>query len=315
MQRKLADLHCDTFEVLFNTNNELKTNNFSVSIDKASGFDAYIQVAAIWSDSRFTDEECWNRFLAVVDYMTAQLDKYGNKAALCGSFDELEMAENQSKSAFILAIEDSRILCGDISRLDTINDLGVRFLTIMWGGSTIIGGSHDTPDIGLTKFGEDAVRRCFELGIIPDISHASRKTADDILALAQACNMPVTATHSNSFAVRDHARNLTDDEFKKLMSVGGIAGISFCDIHLSAADICTTDTVIAHIRHYFDLGGENHVALGCDFDGITRAPDNVEDISKLQNLADAMKIHGFGDEQIDKVFYTNAYNFMKNNLK
>jgi Zn-dependent dipeptidase, microsomal dipeptidase homolog len=315
MQRKLSDLHCDTFEVLFNTNTELMTNNFSVSIDKAAAYEAYIQVAAIWSDSRFTDEECWDRFLSVTEYTSAQIDKYSGAAMLCGSFEGTESAENQRKSAFILAIEDARLLCGDITRLDTIYNRGVRFLTMMWGGETIIGGSFNADGIGLAEFGDAAVRRCFELGIIPDISHASRKTADDILNLAKLCNKPVVATHSNAFAVRDHARNLTDDEFKKLMSVGGIAGISFCDIHLSATDECTTATVIAHIRHYFELGGENHVALGCDFDGINRAPDHVGDISKLQKLADDMAESGFTDEQIDKVFYRNVRNFIKNNLK
>lgn len=315
MKYRLADLHCDTFEVLYNHKADLKSNNFHISLNKAENFSPYIQIAAVWSDSRFSDEECFTRFIQTCNYMKSQLEKYSDEAVICKSFSEIESTASDNKTAFVYAVEDARILCGDISRLDVLYDLGVRFLTLTWGGETIIGGSHNT-DSGLTEFGKLVLKRCFDIGIIPDISHASRKVTDEVLTIAESINKPVIATHSNSYTVRNHTRNLTDDEFKRIIKCGGVAGISFAAEHLTDTESnrCTVDTVISHIKHYFSLGGEDNICLGCDFDGIDSAPENLENISKLGNLADAMMKSGFSAEQTDKVFYLNAYNFMKNNL-
>lgn len=315
MVNSLADLHCDTFEVLFDNNADMKTNSFHISLDRAKIFNPYIQVAAVWSDSKFSDKVCLDRFIQTVGYMNTQLNKYSYSAVLCHDFSEIKRVVSENKAAFILAVEDARILCGDISNADVLYKTGVRFLTLTWSGETIIGGSHDTCK-GLTEFGGAVVKRCFELGIIPDISHASREVTNEVLAIAKSMNRPVIATHSNSYTVRAHSRNLTDDEFCRIIKNNGIAGISFAANHLTDTDICTCDisSVISHIRHYFNLGGENHVSLGCDFDGIDLAPRGLEDISQLGNLAAAMKSAGFSDEQIQKVFFLNAYNFMKNNL-
>ena len=314
MQHRIADLHCDTFKVLSDTGADLASNDLSISLDKAAAFHPYIQTAAVWSDSRCSDEECWRRFLRVADDMEAQLAKYAGRASLCRSAADLDRNSADGIASFIYAVEDARILCGNLARLDVLYERGVRFLTLTWSGETIVGGSFDT-DTGLTDFGKAAVRRALELGIVPDISHASRKTAADALAIAEEMERPIVATHSNSQSVMPLPRNLTDEEFLRVARLGGIVGISFAAAHLTAAETCTADTVIAHIRHYFDLGGEDHVALGCDFDGIDRAPEGLEDISKLGYLADTMQKAGFTGQQIDKVFYANASAFMRRNLK
>lgn len=73
-------------------------------------------------------------------------------------------------------------------------DLGVRVMTLLWGGDTSIGGSHDTEN-GLTDFGKAAVEEMAKVGIIPDISHASFKSADDIMDICEnAASLPLQPT-------------------------------------------------------------------------------------------------------------------------
>ena len=104
-------------------------------------------------------------------------------------------------------------------------------MTLLWGGETCIGGSHDT-STGLTEFGKQVVKRCFELGIVPDISHASINTAKSVADIADELGKPFIATHSNSRVVYDHERNLTPELFSRLVLSGGVVGISFCPKHI-----------------------------------------------------------------------------------
>ena len=62
------------------------------------------------------------------------------------------------------------------------------------------------------------------------------------------------------------------------------------------------------------LGGENVVALGCDFDGTDFLPDGLKNVSEIKNLAECLAKLNYSDNQIDKIFYQNANNFINKNL-
>ena len=178
---------------------------------------------------------------------------------------------------------------------------------------TCIGVSHDT-DKPLTDFGRTVVERCFDLHIIPDVSHASRAVTAEVLQMAKAHGNPIVATHANAFSVHPHTRNLTDGEFRSIADCGGIVGISLCPEHLTAGN-CGIESVADHIRHYIRLGGEEAVCLGCDFDGIGETPDGLSDVSCLIRLADHLNTAGIPSRVIDKLFFDNAYGFAVENFQ
>lgn len=101
---------------------------------------------------------------------------------------------------------------GSLSRLAALYRAGIRVLTLLWGGNTCIGGSHDT-DSGLTPFGRAVVRKCHQIGIIPDISHASVASAEEIIEISLSTGKPCIASHSDSYHVFPHTRNLSDRHF------------------------------------------------------------------------------------------------------
>ena len=84
-----------------------------------------------------------------------------------------------------------------IENLKKLYDMGVRFLTLVWAGECSLGGAHDT-DIGLTDFGYEVLNGCFELGIVPDVSHASDVMFWQVYEEAKRRGKPFVATHSNS---------------------------------------------------------------------------------------------------------------------
>lgn len=304
---KLFDLHCDTALELYLQKQPLKNGSLHVSLDKAAAFDPYIQTMAIWSDASLTDEQAYTQFLKAAVHLKEELAK--NDILLIENCTSLH--RKHSRSA-ILAVEDARILNGDLTRLEQLHRSGVRFLTLTWSGETCIGGSHDTV-APLTDFGRAVVSACFDIGIVPDLSHASRCVTAEVIAMAKNAGKPVIATHSNSFSIHAHTRNLTDAEFCAIAETGGVIGISLCRPHLSDGK-CAISDVIRHIKHFLSLGGENTLCLGCDFDGIDTPPDGIASIADLPKLYGGMIDAGISEEITQKIFFENAYGFATANI-
>ena len=310
------DLHCDTPHELYRNNALLDENEGHVSLNKAGALSRYAQVMAIWTPKQFDDEKGFINFNKVMDYLNVELDRLRDRVQICRHGEEVVEAWQNDKVAAFLAVEDARLLNNEITRLKVLYGRGVRFLTLCWGGSSCIGGSHDTQD-GLTPFGELVTQCCFDMGIIPDLSHASDATTAQVLAMAREAGKPVIATHSNSRAVYNHTRNLTDEQFCAIRDLGGIVGISFCPPHLTNTKEApaTVQTLLKHIDHYLDLGGEYTVAMGGDLDGIGRPPEGIRDISDIPTIEQAMVEHGYHRELIDNILWRNAHNFVCNHLQ
>lgn len=297
----LFDLHCDTLTKMCANGFSFSSSPLNISKEKTKVFSPYIQVCAIWSDDSLSDKDAFLRYKEVVRYKKRQ-DMY-----FCSSVRKFR------ESSFILAVEDARILDGDISRLEKLKNDGVRFLTLVWKGSSCIGGAWNTNE-GLTDFGKEVVSHSLELGIIPDISHSSRKSANDILSIAEKRDLPAVATHSDSYSVCKNERNLTDYEFLRVKSLGGVVGISLAPEHLSDTGKATVKDILNHIEHYLTLGGEDTVCLGCDFDGVSSLPDGIKDVGDLKNLYTSVSDE-FGRGVAEKIFFQNAYAFARKHLK
>lgn len=295
---KLVDLHCDTPYRLFQERLSFEDEKLQVSAKKLFGYEKATQIFAIWSDKNLSDQESYATFWDIRRVF----------------LDALEHSHLPDQFSYYLAVEDARLLCGDIERLDLLHGAGVRFLTLMWHGSTLIGGACDTDD-PLMPFGRQIVRRCFELGVVPDVSHASRRCIEEIAEIAGTYGRPFIATHSNAYSVVPHRRNLTDWHFRLVKSSGGIVGISLAPRHLSSNERCGIADVIAHIEHFLSLGGEDCLCLGCDFDGIDATPAGLESVDRLPRLANEMVRLGYTDALIDKLFYKNAQDFLDKNVK
>lgn len=295
---RLFDLHCDTLLKLYYKNESFKENSLHISLNKSKAFSPYIQCMAIWSDSSLSDEEAFLNYKRVLSYAKQQEI----------SFLKYDIFK---KSAFLLAVEDARILCNDLSRLDRLYQDGVRLLTLNWQGKSIIGGAWDT-NFGLSDFGKATLFRSFELGIIPDISHSSLEGSYDALCIANELKKPIIASHSNSFEICNHKRNLTNETFLEIVKLGGLVGISLASEHISK-EKATINEIIKHIYHYLSLGGEDAISLGCDFDGVSSLPTGINDIRDLEKLFLALK-RELGTRIANKIFFDNAYNFFNVNL-
>lgn len=310
----LFDLHCDTAHKIRKLSTNLQSKDLHVRLNDIKA-DKYVQTMAIWSPHELSDEECWQNFLDTYSNLKDKLDLFGEKIIITTDSEAVKSALDNGKYPFILAVEGARLLSGDLKKLDTLREMGVRFMTLTWKGECSVGGAFDT-DLPLTDFGVKAVRRMYEIGIIPDISHASINTAKSVADIADELGKPFIATHSNSRVVYDHERNLTPELFSRLVLSGGVVGISFCPKHIcdETKEECNVDAVMRHIDYYLSNGGEKALCLGCDYDGIDHTPRGLENNSLMGNLADAMIRHGYSEETVNNVFFGNAMAFIERNL-
>ena len=315
---KLFDLHCDTANELYKTNSSMLSNELAVSLETYQNYDKKAQVFAIWSDKDKTDDECYLAFQRIAANLSEQIDKNDGLVIKCNDFQTLEDADN--KLCAILGVEDARLLAADISRLERLYYIGVRVLTLCWSGKTCIGGAFDTEQ-GLTDFGFEVLSECEKMGITVDVSHMSQKSFWDV---ASKATKPFIASHSNSFSICPHPRNLTDTQYRTIVSAGGIVGISLAGAHLSATLADTrgpgiitpehvVDCVCEHIMHFLEIDSK-HLCFGFDFDGTTPLP-GLENVSKVQNIRLALEQRKVPAQIIDDVFYNNACEFFSQALK
>lgn len=308
----LFDLHCDTATRLLSEKQRLYENNFHISLKQVEYLEKYAQIMAVWTDHKLSDEEGYVRFFEVIENLKNEVKSNESKVELICSSTELMSCTERNKSPFILAVEDARILSNDISRLDVLFSNGVRVLTLNWYGETCIGGAHNT-DIGLSDFGISVVKRSFELGIIPDVSHCSFKGTKMALEVAQDYKKPIVASHSDSYSINPHTRNLRNDDFINISKLGGLVGINLCPSHLSSNSKADVNDILKHVEHYLSLGGENTVAMGCDLDG-TNLPLGIEGIKDVYKIAYEMQKINYTEDLISKIMYKNAIEFFKKNI-
>ena len=309
---KLCDMHCDTAMELWHKKKELRANDCHIDLERAACFEKYLQLYAFFTSTRLGDEEGWEDFLASREYFLAECEKNGvsvlDSRAGLEAWDERDGDAPGGRFAAVLTVEDARILAGKLERVEELYRLGIRVVTPLWGGDTCIGGSHNT-DHGLTPFGREAVKEMLRVGIVPDLSHASFRSADEILDLCAAAGKAPVATHMNAWTVHRHSRNLTDDRYLRLIGLGGVAGISLYVRHLADGDPVTEDDAARHLAHYERLA-PGCAGFGCDYDG-SDVPAELCGISRLPRMADCLRRHGMSEKQIDGIFYGNVMRFLK----
>ena len=128
--------------------------------------------------------------------------------------------------------------------------------------------------------------------------------------MARHMNKPFVASHSYARALCPHPRNLTDHMIRTLADHGGVAGLNFCPAFLDEKNGSTVEAMTAHVRHMIQVGGEDVVALGTDFDGIS-GPLEIPHTGKMELLYHALKKSGLTQRVLDKIWYGNALRVME----
>ncbi len=299
------DLHCDTIAICEEKNLSLKCNNLQLSLDKGRDINKWIQTYAIWITDELRGDDAYEYFNRVYKYLLKELDENKSEIILCKNYKEIQSAIEAKKKVALLSVEGSAVLGENIDRVKEIYDKGVSMMTMTWNGKTEVGDGCMVKNAGgLTSFGKQVVKEMNKYGMIVDISHLSFQGVDDVI---QNTTKPFIATHSNSYKICNHPRNLRDEHFIEIINRGGIVGMNFYPVFINGSGTAYIEELLMHISHFIKLGGEDNICLGSDFDGASM-PENLRDISEIEYLYNIMNTR-YGKSITDKVFYDNALRF------
>ncbi len=305
------DAHCDTLEKLTDSGAELRKNSFHVDLERLKLFNGYIQVFAA-----FVDKESWDspfkRAMSLVDTYHKEVAKNYDIVSHCTNTFEIQNALSENHVASLLAVEGGEAIEGSLEKLTLFYRKGVRLMSLTWNhANEICDGIGEARGGGLTDFGKSVVSEMNRLGMLIDVSHISVKGFWDVI---ETSTQPIVATHSNAKRLCGHPRNLDEEQIAAIFSNGGCIGINFYPLFV-LGEQCSVDDVVNHIEYFLDRGGENHIGLGSDFDGIATVPNEINGVQDMGKIVDCMMKRGFKDKTIHKITHKNFMRVIKKVLK
>ena len=325
---KFIDLHCDTISAVYQ--NRLKGER--AQLKENTG---HIDLM------RLKKGECFGQNFALFTYLKNTGDPYAYakellhvyKSEMAANFDTIrpaaavqEMLENEKAGVMsgILTLEEGAVCRGDTELLREFYREGVRMMTLTWNFENELawpnrmdmttGRCAPETERGLKPKGFEFVELMEELGMAVDVSHLGDAGFWDVV---QAAKRPFLASHSNARAVASHVRNLTDEMIRALSERGGVMGINYCASFLNDEEQkqpggghSRIADMLRHIKHIRNVGGIDCIALGSDFDGISGELE-VSSPAALSLLEAELYRQGFTEEEIEKIFWKNAFRFYR----
>ena len=148
--------------------------------------------------------------------------------------DRIELAVNseqvrdiqaRGKKVAMIGVENAYPIGTDLSRIKEFYDRGARYMSLSHNGHSQFcdsnTGERDNVWLynGLSDLGRQAIAEMNKWGIMIDLSHPSKVSNMQTMALSKA---PVIASHSSARAMNDVSRNLDDEELLALKENGGV---------------------------------------------------------------------------------------------
>jgi membrane dipeptidase len=280
--------------------------------------------------------------LEQIQIVHAMIKKYPETFVAISNYQDIVRARRQGKIASLIGVEGGHSIEDSVANLHRLFDLGARYMTLThsdtltWADSATDDPKHQ----GLNAFGEEIVNQMNSLGMIVDLSHVSEATMHDALDTTKA---PIMFSHSSARSVADHVRNVPDTVLQRMPSNGGIVMVNFFSgfIDPKAAKIMSTmfdvsrelrkqysdddefdaavkrwrtanpyprgtiHDVVDHIDHIVRIAGIDHVGIGSDFDGVSKLPLGLEDVSTYPRITQLLLERNYSRRDIDKIMSGN----------
>ncbi|MFI6322096.1 dipeptidase [Nonomuraea sp. NPDC050556] len=292
-----------------------------------------LQVLPVFIDDQYRPEGALRQTLRMIECAHVIAEGNPESVRLCRTGQEIDQALADGRIALVLAMESMPGLDASVELISTLHRLGVRVASIAhWGRTPLADGSgEDATGSGLTSHGVAALREMERLGMIFDVSHLGASGVAHVLELA---TRPVMATHSSARALRDHHRNLTDDQLRAVAATGGVVCVNFFAPFLTDG-APTLDHLLDHVVHVAEVAGVDHVGFGpdfirevmddltppcCDEDVNVRGVDvracvpGLEGPSGLPMVIEGLLQRGLGEKEVAQIAGGNVHRFFQEQL-
>ena len=329
---KLIDLHADTITALYYDPHayspeqefisnapvgNLAKNELHIDLERLKQADSLAQFFVLWLNLKACDKyqvEPWAHFIKLYNLLIQQIELNSDHIELVRDYASLERVSQQGKLAAFACVEEGGFI-RDLGQLEQAYQLGVRYITLVWNyESHIAVPSCIDQTRGLKPFGYQMVERMQQLGMLVDVSHLADQGVRDVLRIAK---LPIIASHSNAQVLCEHTRNLSDELIRGIADNGGVIGVNCVPYFLDSEDkTIRLAKMVAHIKHIYQIAGEDVLAIGNDFDGFSShsSDDEIKSIADLPKLVTALQNNGFSERVIEKIFHGNVLRVLKSSV-
>lgn len=217
---------------------------------------------------------------------------------------DIRRNKRNGQRSLLTGIENGLAIEDDINNVQHFANRGITYITLCHNGDNqICDSARNSLNTygGVSPFGAQVIAEMNRLGLMVDLSHAGEKSFYDALQISRT---PIVCSHSNSRALCDVPRNITDDQMRALAAAGGVCQITLYNGFLRTDGNANITDAIRHLEHAIDIMGIEHVGLGTDFDGDGGIP-GLADASELVNFTKALLRRRYSESDISLIWGGN----------
>ena len=203
---------------------------------------------------------------------------------------------DSGKKVAMIGVENAYPIGEDLSEFENYYNLGARYISLSHNGHSQFCDSNtgEADGVwlhnGLSDLGKMAVKEMNRLGIMIDVSHVSKESMKQMIALSKA---PIIASHSSARALCNHSRNLDDEQLLLMKENGGVVQTVAFSSYLN------TKKHEVHAAYLKDFQKEVADSLGIDWYTFDELAD-LSDEKKKTFMANYSKVVGLAKANANK---------------
>lgn len=313
-----CDGHADTFRnlTLQHAHFEDEASGCHITLPRMREANQNLQIMAIYTTYEERGDASAVTALRILENARGQIERIGPGVGLVLDRDDLSRCLQSDVPHVLLSMEGADPLVGSLEILHLFYRAGLRAIGLTHNHNSVAAGGCAPPDgerMGLTSFGKDLIPAMNRLGMMIDTAHLGRAALEEVLELS---NAPVVNSHSCCAHFVDLERNLQDAQIRSIAATGGVVAVTYVPKFLTVEKRpVTSQDVFRHLERMVEFAGEDHVAIGSDFDGVDLLPGDLRDPRDTASLVKHMLDAGWSRVQVEKVLGLNWYRVLQEVLK
>jgi microsomal dipeptidase-like Zn-dependent dipeptidase len=255
-------------------------------------------------------EAAYDNAISKFDAINRLVNEYApDQVELALTSDDVRRILKKGKKVIMIGVENAYSMGLDTSNVEKFWKKGARYVSLSHNGHSQFSdsntGEFDGTSFynGLSDLGKEVVELLNYYGIMIDISHPSKEAIRQMTELSKA---PIIASHSSARALRDHPRNLDDEQLNLIKENGGVIQTTALGFFLTEREDppANMDDFMDHIDYMVQKIGIDHVGISSDFDG-GGGILGWEDASETMNVTSALRERGYSESEIAKLWGGN----------
>lgn len=240
LEERARKIHDEVITI--DTHNDINVKNFTDSINYTQNLETQVNLPKMEEGGL---DVSWLIVYTGQDSLTASgyekakvnaISKFEAIHKLCEEFapEQMELALTSNdvrrildsgKKVAMIGVENAYPIGEDVSEFAKYYEMGARYISLSHNGHSQFSDSNtgEADSLwlhnGLSDLGKKAVNEMNRLGMMIDVSHPSKESMKQTIALSKA---PIIASHSSARALCDHSRNLDDEQLLLMKENGGV---------------------------------------------------------------------------------------------